>query len=88
MSRESDCREDVRLLKKYADELERSVDNVQSLCGTDTWKGPKSERFRKEWSGHRKQIKDAVANARAEIDKALKRVEREEEDKKKTGTGN
>ena len=38
MSRESDCREDVRLLKKYADELERSVDNVQSLCGTDTWK--------------------------------------------------
>ncbi|GHA54614.1 hypothetical protein GCM10010372_63290 [Streptomyces tauricus] len=88
MSRESDCREDVRLLKKYADELERSVDNVQHLCGTDTWTGPKAERFRGEWSGHKKQITDAVANARAAIDKALKRVEQEEADKKKTGTGN
>ncbi|MEV7344066.1 hypothetical protein [Streptomyces sp. NPDC093544] len=88
MSRESDCREDVRLLKKYADELEHSVDNVQTLSGPATWTGPKSDRFRSEWSGHKKQIKDAVANARAAIDKALKRVEQEEEDKKKTGTGN
>lgn len=87
MSRESDCREDVRKLKQYADELERSVDNVQNLCGTGTWKGPKSERFRSEFAGHKKQIKDAVANARAAIDKALKRVEQEEEDKKKSGAG-
>ncbi|WP_369211621.1 hypothetical protein [Streptomyces flavofungini] len=87
MSRESECREDVRRLKQYADELERSLDNVQSLCGTGTWKGPKSERFRTEFSGHKKQIKDAVANARTAIDKALKRVEKEEEEKKKTGTG-
>lgn len=88
MSRESDCREDVRLLKKYADELERSVDNVQALCGTATWTGPKSERFRGEWSGHKKQITTAVANARAAIDKALKCVEQEEQDKKKAGAGN
>lgn len=87
MSRESDCREDVRKLKQYADELERSVDNVQNLCGTDTWKGPKSERFRTEFAGHKKQIKDALANARAAIDKALKRVEKEEEEKKKSGAG-
>jgi gas vesicle protein len=87
MSRESDCREDVRKLKQYADELERSIDSVQTLCGTDTWKGPKSERFRHEFSGHKKQIKDAVASARAAIDKALKRVEKEEEEKKKPEAG-
>ncbi|ARX85581.1 hypothetical protein [Streptomyces alboflavus] len=87
MSRESDCREDVRKLKKYADELERSVDNVQTLSGTDTWKGPNSDRFRSEWATHKKQIKDAVANARAAIDQALKRVEKEETEKKKEKTG-
>ncbi|NED82077.1 hypothetical protein G3I76_18510, partial [Streptomyces sp. SID11233] len=62
MSREAECREDLRRLKRYADELENSVDNVQKLCGTDTWKGPKSERFRGEFSGHKKQIKDALAH--------------------------
>ncbi|MGA4840287.1 hypothetical protein [Streptomyces sp. G45] len=85
MSRESDCREDVRRLKRYADELERSVDNVQTLSGTDTWKGPKSDRFRSEFGTHKKQIKDALANARTAIDNALKRVEREEAEKKKEG---
>ncbi|NEA44469.1 hypothetical protein [Streptomyces sp. SID11385] len=87
MSREAECREDLRRLKRYADELENSVDNVQKLCGTDTWKGPKSERFRGEFSGHKKQIKDALAHARAAMDRALKRVEQEEAEKKRSGAG-
>ncbi|WP_435193630.1 hypothetical protein [Streptomyces sp. NRRL F-5630] len=87
MSRESECREDLRRLKKYADQLENSVDNVAKLCGTDTWKGPKSERFRGEFAGHKKQIKDALAAARAAMDRALKRVEQKEAEKKKSGAG-
>ncbi|MEN8655913.1 hypothetical protein ABCR94_36420 [Streptomyces sp. 21So2-11] len=88
MSRESDCREDVRRLKKFADEIEQTMDNVQTLCGHATWKGPKSDRFRGEWATHKKSIKDTLATARAEIDKALTRIEKEETEKKKAGTGN
>ncbi|MEW2250114.1 hypothetical protein ACF1AY_36390 [Streptomyces sp. NPDC014776] len=87
MSREADCREDLRKLKRYADEIERAADNVQLLCGEETWKGPKSERFRSEWAAHKKQIKNALTDARAAMASALKRVEQEEADKKKTGKG-
>lgn len=87
MSREDDCREDLRKLKKYADEIERAADNVQLLCGEDTWKGPKSNRFRSEWATHKKQIKNALTDARAAMASALKRVEQEEADKKKPGNG-
>ncbi|AYL37539.1 MULTISPECIES: hypothetical protein [Streptomyces] len=87
MSRETDCREDLRKLKKYADELELAVDNVQHLCGEDTWKGPKSERFRSEFAKHKKEIKNALTDARAAMAAALKRVEQEEADKKKTASG-
>ncbi|MER6620844.1 hypothetical protein [Streptomyces sp. NPDC000931] len=87
MNREAECREDLRKLKKYADELERAVDNVQLLCGEDTWKGPKSERFRGEFAKHKKEIKKALTDARAAMASALKRVEQEEADKKKTGNG-
>ncbi|MEU0061268.1 hypothetical protein [Streptomyces sp. NPDC006334] len=87
MSRETDCREDLRKLKKYADELEQAVDNVQSLCGESTWKGPKSERFRSDFDKHKKEIKNALTDARAAMAHALKRVEQEEADKKKTGSG-
>jgi hypothetical protein len=87
VTRESDCREDLRRLKKYADEIERSVDNVQRLCGESTWTGPKSDRFRGEWATHKRQIKNALADARAAMAVALKRVEQEEADKKKSGSG-
>ncbi|MGW1542429.1 hypothetical protein ACWCPM_19710 [Streptomyces sp. NPDC002309] len=88
MSRETECREDFRKLKKYADEIERSCDNVQLLCGEETWKGPKSDRFRSEWVTHKKQIKNALVDARAAMASALKRVEQEEAEKKKPGNGN
>ncbi|MDT9690566.1 hypothetical protein Q5762_19905 [Streptomyces sp. P9(2023)] len=87
MTRESDCREDVRRLKRYAEEIENAAGNVQTLCGPDTWTGPNSDRFRGEWSIRKKQIETALANARTAIDDALKRVEKEEAEKKKPTTG-
>ncbi|MFJ4437133.1 hypothetical protein [Streptomyces sp. NPDC088923] len=87
MSREGERRENLRGLKRFADELESSVDNVEKLCGTDTWKGPGSERLRGEFSSHKQRMKDAPAHARAAMDRALKRVEREEAEKKRSGAG-
>ncbi|MFB7084878.1 hypothetical protein [Streptomyces sp. NPDC056296] len=87
MTRESECREDLRKLRKYADEIDRACNNVQLLSGEATWKGPKSERFRSEWATHKKQIYNALTDARAAMAAALKRVEEEEAEKKKPGNG-
>jgi hypothetical protein len=78
MSRSADCREDVRKLKRFADEIELTLDNVETLSGEETWQGPAGDKFRGEWTTHQKSIRDALGAARAEADRMLRRVEEEE----------
>ncbi|MFE9371807.1 hypothetical protein ACFYM2_18825 [Streptomyces sp. NPDC006711] len=82
MSREEDCLADVRRIKRYADEIERTLDSVEALKGEKTWQGPAGNNFRGDWKGHNQAIRDALAAARAEADRVYKQVQ-EEEGKKK-----
>ncbi|MFT2016930.1 hypothetical protein ACMA1D_13935 [Streptomyces sp. 796.1] len=79
--RVEECRKDLNNLKRFADEIDRTLDAVDAASGTDAWQGPAAERFRTEWSGRRKAIHGALEAARGQYDEILQRV-REEEQKK------
>ncbi|MFJ8308923.1 MULTISPECIES: hypothetical protein [unclassified Streptomyces] len=83
-AREDDCLADVRRIKRYADEIERTLDSVELLKGEDTWQGPAGNNFRGDWKGHNQTIRDSLTAARAEADRVYKQVQ-EEEGKKKAG---
>ncbi|AYG81197.1 hypothetical protein DWB77_03339 [Streptomyces hundungensis] len=82
--RVEECRKDLNNLKRFADEIDKTLDAVDATSGTDAWQGPAGDRFRKEWNGRRKAIHDALDAARGQYNKILQRVQ-DEESKKKSG---
>ncbi|MEV5377171.1 hypothetical protein AB0L26_14520 [Streptomyces nondiastaticus] len=80
--RVEDCKRDLNNLKRFADEIDRTLDVVDAACGHETWQGPAGDRFRSEWSQKKKSIHDALDAARGQYQTILKRVQ-DEEDKKK-----
>ncbi|WP_435193284.1 hypothetical protein [Streptomyces sp. NRRL F-5630] len=83
MNRAEEAREDLRKLKRFADEIERAMDLVDPLAGTDTWKGPRSERFREDWATRQKRVRKALADARGRMAAKVAQLEREEEEKRR-----
>ncbi|WP_431043806.1 hypothetical protein ACQUSR_19210 [Streptomyces sp. P1-3] len=78
MSKLSDCEKDIRDLKRYSDELKRTLDGVKALASDENWKGPAGDRFRTEWQGRAKEIRDALAHAKQEMERIRKKLEEEE----------
>jgi uncharacterized protein YukE len=87
VNREEEARDDLRKLKRFADEIERAMDLIDPLAGTDTWKGPRSERFREEWAGRQQAVRKALADARGRMQAKVTQVEREEEEKRREKAG-
>ncbi|MFR0358977.1 hypothetical protein [Streptomyces sediminimaris] len=85
--RVDECRKDLNNLKRYANEIDKTLDAVDAASGTDTWRGPAADRFRSEWNGRRKAIHDALDAARGQYNKILQRVQ-DEEYKKRSGAAN
>ncbi|WP_037932332.1 hypothetical protein [Streptomyces sp. SPB78] len=83
MNREEEAREDLRKLKRFADEIERAMDLIDPLAGADTWKGPRSERFREDWASRQKAVRKALSDARGQMAAKVAQVEREEEEKRR-----
>ncbi|WKX70973.1 hypothetical protein [Streptomyces sp. XD-27] len=87
MSRLSDCDNDIRNLKKYADELERTLGAVNRYAANKNWRGPAGERFRKEWAARSKEIREALQHAKDEMTRIRAKVAKEEADKEKDKGG-
>lgn len=82
--RVEECRKDLNNLKRFANEIDKTLDAVDAASGTEAWQGPAADKFRSEWNGRRKAIHDALDAARAQYHKILQRVQ-DEEHKKKAG---
>ncbi|MFD9073365.1 WXG100 family type VII secretion target [Streptomyces lasiicapitis] len=85
--RVEECRRDLVNLKRFADEIDRTLDAVDAASGHEAWKGPAADHFREEWKRKRTKLHDALDAARGQHRKILQRVQ-EEEDKKKQGQHN
>jgi hypothetical protein len=81
--RVEECRKDLNNLKRFANEIDKTLDAVDAASGTEAWQGPAADKFRSEWRGRRKAIHDALDAARGQYNKILQRVQ-DEEHKKKT----
>ncbi|MET7936459.1 hypothetical protein [Streptomyces sp. NPDC005322] len=77
MSKLSDCDKDIRDLKRYADELERTLDNIKKFASDKSWRGPAGERFRESWGGREKEIRRALHHAKQEMKRIRKKIEDE-----------
>jgi hypothetical protein len=80
--RVEECRRDLVNLKRFADEIDRTLDAVDATSGHDAWKVQAADNFREEWGRKRKKLHDALDAARGQRTKILQRVQEEEEKKK------
>ncbi|APY86971.1 hypothetical protein DCW30_30025 [Streptomyces alfalfae] len=80
--RVEECRRDLANLKRFADEIDRTLDAVDATSGHNVWKGPAADNFREEWGRKRKKLHDTLEAARGQRAKILRRVQEEEEKKK------
>lgn len=85
MSKLSDCEKDIRTLKRYADEVERTLDNAKNHMTEATWRGPGGDRLRKEFARRAKEIRSALQHAKEEMERVRRKLEEEENAKKKSG---
>ncbi|WP_413799861.1 hypothetical protein [Streptomyces iranensis] len=84
MSKLSDCDKDIRDLKRYADEIERTLDNVKKCASGKSWRGPAGERFREAWGGREREIRRALHHAKEEMKRIRKKLEDEDGKKAKS----
>ncbi|MER7349443.1 hypothetical protein ABT390_28990 [Streptomyces aurantiacus] len=81
--RVEECRRDLVNLKRFADEIDRTLDAVDAASGREAWKGPAADHFREEWKRKRRKLHDALDAARGQRAKILQRIQEEEDNKKK-----
>lgn len=85
MSKLADCEKDIRALKRYADEVERTLDSAKLSMSQSTWRGPGGDKLRKEFSQRDKEIRASLHQAKLEMERIRRKLEEEEGAKKKEG---
>lgn len=83
MSKLSDCEQDIKSLRRYADEVERTLVNVKAQASGNSWRGPGGDKLRKEFDQRAKEIRASLQHAKDEMARIRKKLEAEEAAKKK-----
>ncbi|QKW50422.1 hypothetical protein [Streptomyces buecherae] len=82
MSELSDCERDLKNLRRYADEVERTLVNVKAQATEKTWRGPGGDKLRKDFEQRSKEIRASLRRAKEEMERIRKKLETEEAQKK------